>query len=193
MGTDSQGNRNRVRWPAVCLARGDGEQKAGFRRDSLWGGDTQSAEAGYLIKYLLLCRKCAKKAPFLLGEARLIGQDTLKKKKQVEWLVSVQENHPHTGECCLWTHVSWLVQGHCLHTPAGCPLHHCPESQAVIQGGGLSGSVRVDAGAGCVYSGCQGWVEMQARAKAGNVAGTQLGWGAWGVTQESSGGGPGWG
>ena len=40
---------------------------------------------------------CAKRAPFLLGEAWLIGQDTFKKKKkkgQVEWLVSVQENHP---------------------------------------------------------------------------------------------------
>ena len=48
----------------------------------------------------------------------------------------------------------------------------------------------MDAGAGRVYSGCQGWVEMQARAKAGNVAGTELGWGGWGVTQESSGGGP---
>lgn len=49
---------------------------------------------------------------------------------------------------------------------------------------------------GCWGRPCLFWLpglggEMQARAKAGNAAGTLLGWGGWGVTQESSGGGPG--
>ena len=81
------------------------------------GRGIQSAEDGDLIKYLLfLMQKVCQEDPFSpwRGPANRTGY--IKKKKQVEWLVSVQENHPHTGECCPWTHVSWLIQGHCLHT-----------------------------------------------------------------------------
>lgn len=140
MGTESQEARNWLlsAWPEEARS---GRQAFGSR-DSLWGGDAQSAEAGDLIKYLLfLTQNVCQDCPFSPWRGLANRRGYILKKKADRMARFSPGKPPYTGECCPWMHISWLVQGRCLHTPAGCPLHHCPESQAVVQGGGLAGSM----------------------------------------------------
>lgn len=123
METEAPEDRSWVMWRTVYLARGNQEGKAGFRRWSISVGRGHTvSKAGDVEKphkYLpFLIQRSHQEGPFSpwRGLANRTGYIKKPKINQVEWLLSVQEHLPDTGECFVWTPVSRPAQGLCLHT-----------------------------------------------------------------------------